>query len=129
MTIFDNLIDEHTPGSYQDNLKENFTNTVPHLLQSLCAGTVTTGDYLVSKSNLSTIRANRLPGFTFDSEHMNVSHNNIGPQVLLGSHFKKMYESWNCSKSGLQCTEVCAASVSVSENCVRCELLVGKTIH
>ncbi|XP_065064294.1 uncharacterized protein LOC135690621 [Rhopilema esculentum] len=116
MTIFDNLIDEHTSGSYQDNLKDNFTTTVPQLLRSLCAGTVTTGDYLVSKSNLSTIRANRLPGFTFDSEHVNVSHNDIGPQVLLGSHFKKIYESWNCSKSGLQCTEVCAASVSYHYN-------------
>ena len=112
MATFDNVIDEQQLGSVQDNLKMNFTNTVPSLLRSLCASTITVNDYLISKSNLTTLRSNRLPGYTFNSKSVNMSDNSNG-SVILGSYLKQKYETWNCTNSGLLCTEVCVGTVLV----------------
>ena len=117
MAIFDNLIEEKEPGNLQDNLKMNFTNTIPLLVRSLCANTFTANDYLLSKSNLSTIRSNRLPGYTFDTNNVNISDASNGSFIRLGSYFKEKYESWNCSNSGLLCTEVCVGTVLVRFHC------------
>ena len=113
MAIFDNIIEEGEPGNLQDNMKQNFTSTVPFLLRSLCASTYTVNDYLVSKSNLSTIRSNRLAGYTLDTNYVNASDLSNGSLILLGSYLKGKYETWNCSDSGQLCTEVCVGTVLV----------------
>ena len=113
MAIFDNIIEEEEPGNLQDNMKMNFTNTVPFLLRSLCASTATVNDFLVAKSNLSTIRSNRLSGHTFDTNYVNISDHINGSLLLLGSYIKEKYEAWNCSGNDELCTEVCIGSVLV----------------
>lgn len=113
IAIFDNVIDENEQGTLQDGLKQNFTSTVPFLARSLCANTFTVEDFLVSKSNLSTIRSNRLSSFTFDTQNVNMSESSNGSQLILGSYLRQKYESWNCSQSGLLCTEMCIATILV----------------
>lgn len=113
MAIFDNIINEQEPGSLQDYMKQNFTNTVPTFLRSLCANTLTANDFLISRSNLSTIRSNRLPGYSFDTENINMNETSSETRVMLGPYFKQKYENWNCSQSGLLCTEVCVATIMV----------------
>ena len=104
MAIFDNFIEEEEPGSLQDNIKMNFTNTVPFLVRSLCGNTLIVNEYLLSKSNLSTIRSNRLPGYTLDTNNVSISDASNGSFIRLGSYLKEKYESWNCSDSGLLLT-------------------------
>jgi len=111
MAIFDNFIEEEEPGSLQDNIKMNFTNTVPFLVRSLCGNTLIVNEYLLSKSNLSTIRSNRLPGYTLDTNNVSISDASNGSFIRLGSYLKEKYESWNCSDSGLLCTEICVGTI------------------
>ena len=114
MEVFDNIIDENEISSFQDNMKKNFTDTVPSLLRSLCAGLVSSDEYLISKNNLSTIRSNRLTAATFDTANFNLTDGSSTATLLLGSELKEKYENWNCSNSGLLCTELCVGTVLVS---------------
>ena len=114
MEIFDNIIDETEVSNFQDSTKKNFTDTVPSLLRSLCAGLVSSDEYLVSKNNLSTIRSNRLTAAIFDTTNVNLTDGSSTSTLMLGSELEGKYENWNCSNSGLLCTELCVGTVLVS---------------
>lgn len=114
MEVFDNIIDETEVSNFQDSMKKNFTDTVPSLLRSLCAGLVSSDEYLIAKNNLSTIRSNRLTAATFDTTSVNITDGSATSKLLLGSELRGTYENWNCSNSGLLCTELCVGTVLVS---------------
>ncbi len=112
MTIFDNIIDENAPNDQQDE-KESFTSTTPSLLRSLCIELILVQSDSLSKNNLSTLRANRAAGETFSLNSLNLSDVSNGPTMKLGAYLQQKYEQWNCSDSGLPCTELCVGSVLV----------------
>ena len=115
MAVFDNLINENEPGSLEDNIKENFTSSVPSMLRSLCAGLIETDVFLTSASNLSTLRAIRVVGDTLDTNRLNLTEGVEGMTINLGSYLKQQYQQWNCSDSIFMCTEICVGTVLVSE--------------